>query len=74
MKRAQQSKSKLKSMLIVFFAIKGINLEEWVPEDSTLLQTASRKTEKKKPEERNQNCEKMFSFFKALHQLTSSSL
>ena len=38
MKKARQSKSKFKAMLIVFFDIKGVILEEWVPEGTTVNQ------------------------------------
>jgi hypothetical protein len=60
MKKARQSKSKFKAMLlvIVFFDIKGVIFEHWVPEGTTVnqhyyktvLQTLRERIRRKRPE------------------------
>jgi hypothetical protein len=58
MKKARQSKSKFKAMLIVFFDIKGVIFEHWVPEGATVsqhyyknvLQTLKERIRRKRPE------------------------
>lgn len=57
-KKARQSKSKFKAMLIVFFDRKGVILEHWVPEGQTVnqnyykfvLETLRERIRKKRPE------------------------
>jgi PhoPQ-activated pathogenicity-related protein len=57
MKKARQSKSKFKAMLIVFFDIKGVIFEHWAPECATVnqhyyknvLQTLRERIRRKRP-------------------------
>ncbi|VVC46534.1 Transposase, type 1 [Cinara cedri] len=57
-KKARRSKSKFKAMLIVFFDINGIVMNEWVPEGQTVnkiyylsvLATLRERVRKKRPE------------------------
>jgi histone-lysine N-methyltransferase SETMAR len=58
LKKARQSKSKFKAMLIVFFDIKGVLLEEWVPDGATVnqhyykqvLETLRERVRRKRPQ------------------------
>ena len=58
LKKARQSKSKFKAMLIVFFDIKGVILEEWVPDGATVnqhyykqvLETLRERVRRKRPQ------------------------